>query len=212
MAVSYASVLIHCIIDRLACWAKVNAQQRSHLSLNFSLLLWNLTLCSHGICHYCCVYSVCCVLQINLQFWVFTVNTASLMNGRSHAQHYSFSEEWLEELSKAKGSNARPISDLRLFWALPLTPLHLQNYCCLGILHELQIKAAEPSLKFLKERCSGLYLSMWLYLEYYELFSFAANGMWRAAGHSLAFSSKSPKFPFQLWIKNCDLTPNFIPS
>lgn len=141
----YASVLIHCVID-IACWAKVNAQQPSHLSLNFSFLLRNFPLCSHGIFHHCCVCSVCFVLQMNLQFWVFTVNTASLMNGRSHAQHYSFSEEWLEELSKDKGSDARPISDLLLFWALPLTPLHLQNYCCLGILHELQRAAAEPSL------------------------------------------------------------------
>lgn len=133
----YASVLIHYIIYRLVCWAKVNAQQPSHLSLNFSLLLRNFTLCSHGIYHYCCVCSVCSVLQINLQFWVFTVNMASLMNGRAHAQHYSFPEEWLEDRSKAKGSHARPISDLLLFWALPLTLLHLRNYCCLGILHEL---------------------------------------------------------------------------
>lgn len=132
-----ASVWAHCIIYRPACWAMVNAQQQNHLGLNFSLLLRNFTLRSHGIYHYCWVYSVCSVLQINPQFWAFTVNTASLMNGRSHAQHYSFSEEWLEELSKARGIDARPISDLLLLWALPLTPLHLQDYCCLGILHEL---------------------------------------------------------------------------
>jgi len=39
-------------------------------------------------------------------------------------------------------------SDLLLFKALPLTLFHLQNYCCLGILHELKIKAAEPSSVF----------------------------------------------------------------
>lgn len=34
-----ASVLIYCIIYRLACWAKENTQQLSHLDLNFCLLL-----------------------------------------------------------------------------------------------------------------------------------------------------------------------------
>lgn len=107
----YASVLIHCIIYRLALWAKVNTQQLSHLDLNFSLLLWNFTLCSHEIYHHCCVYSVCCVPRINLQFWFFTLNATSVTNGSFYTQHYSFAEEWLEEHSEAKGSDASPI-----FW------------------------------------------------------------------------------------------------
>lgn len=128
MAESMPVLLIYCIIYRLACWAKVNTQQLSHLNLNFSLLLWNFTLRSHDIYCHCCVYSVCCMPQVNLHFWFFTVNAASLTNGIFHAQHYSFSEEWLEECSEAKESDARPI-----FWfafiqstaidSLPLTEL-----------------------------------------------------------------------------------------
>lgn len=93
----YASILTYFIIYRLACWAKVNTQQLSHLHLNFSLLLGNFALLSHDIYHHCCVYSVCCVPQINLQFWFFTVDAASLTNGSFHTQHYSCLEEWLEE-------------------------------------------------------------------------------------------------------------------
>lgn len=108
----YANILTYFIIYRLACWAKVNTQQLSHLHLNFSLLLGNFTLLSHGIYHHCCVYSVCCVPQINLQFWFFTVNAALLTNGSFHTQHYSCWEEWLEERFEAKGRDARPI-----FWS-----------------------------------------------------------------------------------------------
>ena len=127
----YPSVLIYCVIYRLVCWAKVNTQQLSLHDLNFSLLLWNFTLRSYNIYHHCCVYSICCVPQIKLLFWCFTVNAASLTNGRFHTQHYSSAEAW-QERSEAKGNDARPI-----FWfafiqgtsidSLPLTELLLSR-------------------------------------------------------------------------------------
>lgn len=127
----HASVLIHYIIYSLARWAKVNTQQLRHLGLNFCLLPWNFIFCSHSIYHHCSVYLVCCVPRINLQFCFFTVKTVSLTNVSFHTQHYSFSEEWLEESSEAKRSKARPI-----FWfafiqridSFPLEKLLSENF------------------------------------------------------------------------------------
>lgn len=197
----YSSVLIYCIIYRLTRWAKVNTQQLSHLDLNFSLLLWNFTLHSQDIYCHCCVCSVCCVPQINLQFWFFTVNAASLMNGRFHAQHYSFAEEWLEERSEAKGSNARPI-----FWfafiqstsidSIPLTELLLsRNFAW------TKNKSSRTIPGFWRRDALGT----WLCSKCNTMLSFATNGVWRTTVHSLAFSSNSPN-------SHCYLTPIFIQS
>lgn len=107
----YARVLIAYIIYRLAHWAKLNTQQLNHLNLNFSLLPWNFTSCSHGI--YCTAvfiqFAACFRLTYSSVF--FTVNTASLTNVGFHAQHYSFAEEWLKGSTEAKRRSARPI-----FW------------------------------------------------------------------------------------------------
>lgn len=82
-------------------------------------------------------------------------------------------------------------SDLFLFKVFPWVLFHLQNYRCLRILHELKIKAAEPSSiskgKMLDvstkpcSKCSGM------------LSITTTSGMQRAAGDNSDFLNKAPQ-------------------
>lgn len=153
-----AGVSIHRSIYRLARQAKVNARPPGHLNLNSSLLLWNFPWRSHDISRHRCVYSAHRAPQINLQFWLFTVDAALVTNGRLRAQHYSFAEECLEECSEAKGSDARPI-----FWfafiqststdSLPLTELLLS-----GNFARTKNKTSSTIPSFWRKDALGLFL------------------------------------------------------